>query len=1146
VARKLYFVALAAVALLALATATAPSPPAAAAPGESTTPLPNPDLAASCGIDILVILDESASIETAGATEDVRSAFRTLTSSLNNTGSRLAVVDFEFIARAPLAGAAQLTYTPVTDASIASTFEPYISTDYVPAGQTNWEDAFRVGRYFLPRPSQDIPHLVMFITDGNPNTAIRTDLVTYDQGNPDPVANEYEQKLPLFIGASTVDPANEVAAVFVGTAANNAVTNANALKAEGSHVLAVAVGDGLADPASLSRLVSVSGPDVTPDGGAFDIATTDVYREPDFAQLETALREAAFQLCASSVTVRKQVDQNPDPDVEDLQPGQGWDMTAEIAPTPDGWVQPAQGGSSTATSTTGADGLVTFQWEPSAPGDAALTVSEDIQPGYVNDPAASSCTYITQEAPTPQPLPGFAVTDGGFSGTVPENSIVTCEMVNRVSAEPAIDVEKATNGQDADAAPGALIPIGEAITWTYVVTNTGSVELIDIAVEDDQGVAVSCPETSLPPGASMTCTATGTATAGQYVNIATVTGEDSTGTGVMDEDPSNYFGVVPGIDIVKSTNGDDANLAPGPFIAVGEPVAWTYVVANTGDADLTGVVVTDDQGVAVTCPATTLAVGGSMTCTGTGSAVAGQYENVGQVTAFSVTEPTTPVQDSDPSHYFGESPGVALVKTTNGEDANNPTGPLIPVGDSVVWRYVMTNTGNVPLTYALTDDQDVQVACPRILTIAPGESLTCFAIGTAEAGQYANTGTVVGTAPSGVEVSADDPSHYFGSTAGIALVKSTNGEDANQAPGPYLIPGSPVTWTYVVTNTGNTGLDEVTVVDNPAQSITCPQTTLAAGESMTCTATGTAGVDQYGNLATATGTTPSDDLVRAVDPSHYFGAAPGVDIQKLTNGIDADEAPGVYIPVGERVDWVYEVTNSGNQDLVGVVVTDDQGVTVACPQTTLAVGESMNCTATGTAEEGQYENVGTVTADTVAPEPVTLTASDPSHYFGTISAIDITKYANGEDANTEPGVIVETGDPVLMEFVVTNEGNIPIGNVVVTDDRGLIPVFVSGDDDGDEDLDPGEIWFYEAEIASAPEGSLDNTGTVTGMDMLENSLTDDDPAIISAAVVAVLPPTGFDPTAPLVLGILSTLGGALFMTISAARRRIQPTGSSIG
>ena len=140
---------------------------AVAAPGEAQVPVANPNLVASCGIDIQVILDESGSIASAGATENVKTAFRAFTAALKNTGSRIAVSEFSTVASLPIGSA----YTVVNDATIASTFEPYIS-GFNPAGTTHWEDAFRVGRYFLPRPSQATPHLVVFITDGDPNVVV--------------------------------------------------------------------------------------------------------------------------------------------------------------------------------------------------------------------------------------------------------------------------------------------------------------------------------------------------------------------------------------------------------------------------------------------------------------------------------------------------------------------------------------------------------------------------------------------------------------------------------------------------------------------------------------------------------------------------------------------------------------------------------------------------------------------------------------------------------------------------------------------------------------------------------------------------------------------------------------------------------------
>ncbi len=113
----------------------------------------------------------------------------------------------------------------------------------------------------------------------------------------------------------------------------------------------------------------------------------------------------------------------------------------------------------------------------------------------------------------------------------------------------------------------------------------------------------------------------------------------------------------PSVELKKFTNGSDADEAPGPSIVVGTAVAWTYEVTNTGAAPLTNVVVTDDRGVSVSCPATTLAPGAEMTCTGGGTATLGQYRNVGTVTAnWTFNGASGTVTDDDVSHYLGVSP----------------------------------------------------------------------------------------------------------------------------------------------------------------------------------------------------------------------------------------------------------------------------------------------------------------------------------------------------------------------------------------------------------------------------------------------------------------------------------------------------------
>jgi hypothetical protein len=226
-----------------------------------------------------------------------------------------------------------------------------------------------------------------------------------------------------------------------------------------------------------------------------------------------------------------------------------------------------------------------------------------------------------------------------------------------------------------------------------------------------------------------------------------------------------------GIDIVKFTNGDDANSEPGPLIAVGSTVTWTYVVTNTGDVPLDNVVVTDDHlGTVSAFTGDTngngrLDTGETWTYTETGTAAPDQYENLGTVTADSVFGP---VADDDPSHYFGSAPAINIVKFTNGEDADTPPGPDVASGSTVTWTYVVTNTGNVPLeSVAVTDDVEGTISSFTGDTNGNGEldlteTWTYTHTGTAIGAPYSNLGTVNAESPIGQPVTDSNPSHYNG------------------------------------------------------------------------------------------------------------------------------------------------------------------------------------------------------------------------------------------------------------------------------------------------------------------------------------------------------------------------------------------------
>lgn len=439
---------------------------------------------------------------------------------------------------------------------------------------------------------------------------------------------------------------------------------------------------------------------------------------------------------------------------------------------------------------------------------------------------------------------------------------------------PQIDIEKLTNGEDADTAPGPMALVGSTVTWTYVVTNTGGAPLSAVTVTDDRGVAVTCPKNALQPGESMTCTGSGEALSGNYRNVGTATGTPPDKPAVTDSDPSHYLGVRPRLQIEKLVNGFEADdPADAPRARVGSPVLWTYVVTNTGDVALTGIQVSDDRDLVVTCPKTALESGESMTCTANSTAVSGLFCNTGIVNATAPVGPA--LTDSDPACYVGITPDIAIEKRVNGEDADVPPGPTLVKDSPVTWTYQVTNTGDARLTgISVTDDKGLTVSCPKQV-LAVAESMTCTASGTASPGQYCNLGTATGNPPAGSPVVATDTACYLGIAPSISIEKLTNGQDADTPPGPAILVGAPVLWTYLVTNTGDVALTQVQVVDNRGVTVACPKTQLQPAESMSCTASGTAVAGQYSNIGSVTGTPAGANPVTDSDPSYYNGTVPG-------------------------------------------------------------------------------------------------------------------------------------------------------------------------------------------------------------------------------------------------------------------------------
>lgn len=348
-----------AVALLAVVGAQA-SP---VAPGT----VQNPGLDDTCGLDVVLILDESGSINTSGATGDVRNAAEAFVSGLEGTGSQVAIIEFNTRARFPI------PFTPVTSATISSVFNPYIndtgggegydpseynSTEY----WTNWDDALQEVEASNADGSTPSADLVVFVTDGDPTA--------YNDTHPSDPDNT-DVTYGLSPGASLTLP--------------QAADHADAVKAGGSHILAAGVGNALANSTSEGRLQAISGDQEYPSPQS-NLRDADYLLVTDFQELEDELRNLTTELaasCTASVDVTKMVDEA---DGNGYQPASGWVFEAEVSASSGTleWIEPGPATPATPRiAFTGGAGDAHFEWRTiDSSATSSVTIAETMQTGY--------------------------------------------------------------------------------------------------------------------------------------------------------------------------------------------------------------------------------------------------------------------------------------------------------------------------------------------------------------------------------------------------------------------------------------------------------------------------------------------------------------------------------------------------------------------------------------------------------------------------------------------------------------------------------------------------------------------------------------------------------------------------------------------
>ncbi|MFB7893748.1 hypothetical protein ACFC1I_16230 [Microbacterium sp. NPDC056044] len=340
-----------------------------------------------------------------------------------------------------------------------------------------------------------------------------------------------------------------------------------------------------------------------------------------------------------------------------------------------------------------------------------------------------------------------------------------------------------------------------------------------------------------------------------------------------------------------------------------------------------------------------------------------------------------------------------------------------------------------------------------------------------------------------------------------------------------IVSGSTVTYTYEVSNLGNTPLESVILADN-----TPPCEAPERGDDVTgndddvldvdetwsysCSAAPTTSVV---NTATVTGV-PVDPTTGAVFPdpnptvSDVDYAEVAVLDAELTLVKSVDQS--IVFP-GTTVNYTYAATNNGTADLRNDTgnpgwVSDDRCAPVTQVNVDgFNVGDVNTDTLLNPGETWQFScasaitqhtiNIATIVAQPVdagSPLGAVLTRRDVAVVDVVQPGIQVTKSALVPvvlDPSAEPvsGPDVPEVRPAQYLYEVENTGTVPLQDVTTSDDRCTPLTLVDGDTNGDDVLDVDEVWVYTCETTlsrsqatpppvGAESGLVTNTATASG------------------------------------------------------------------
>jgi len=670
-----------------------------------------------------------------------------------------------------------------------------------------------------------------------------------------------------------------------------------------------------------------------------------------------------------------------------------------------------------------------------------------------------------------------------------------------VAYDPKIAVDKTADKVQAN--------VGETITYTFTVTNTGNVPLAGVAINDDkvQGITGPAAGEDANGDSKLDLTETWTFTGTYVVALTDICGDivnTATAKATDPCDPAKF--VVSAPDSVTVNAQHTASLvvdktADKTQANVGETITYTFTVTNTGNVPLAAVTIEDNKVQGITGPA----AGGDAnnngkldtteTWTYTGTYVVQLTDICGDIVNTATAKATDPCNPEGKIESLPDSVTVNALHTASLKLDKTADKTEANIGETITYTFTVTNTGNVPLAGVTIEDNKVQG-----ITGPAGDANNNGKLDTTETWTY--TGTYVvqladicgyilnmakasATDPCNPEVRIASPEDFILvkvlHTASLKLDKTADKTEAS--------PGDTITYAFTVTNTGNVPLAGVAIEDHKVQGITGPvgdannDGKLDLTETWTYTGTYVVQLaDICGdivNTAKASADEPCDEILRG--PSPAGGKSPetnqegrivspedSVTVKVLhVASLDVDKtADKTEAKLGDTITYTFTVTNTGNVPLAGVAIEDDkiQGITGPA-------GDANNDGKLDTTETWTYTGTYVVQLTDICSDIVNkakASAADPCNPEARIESEEDSVTVKSQYTaslaldKTADKTEAYLGDTITYTFTVTNTGDIPLAGVAIDDDNDKVQDITGpvGDENNDGKLDTTETWTY--------------------------------------------------------------------------------------